>query len=163
MKQLFGTNPWNSTIKHGFYGDFSFLDSQTNFINVFGKNPLLLGRKPENSDDTALTKSQLKQLVDKCKLKIFLHQTKTEYVGETLIQNGKNIIAVCKEISALRQDELTKNGVNCISPSILSNKFTQLVTNLPSDAKLWTITLCTTFMSALNKDLVESMTEDTTF
>ena len=58
----------------------------------------------------------------------------------------------------------TLNGRACSdTPDELFNKFNGLTTHLPDDATLWSIQLCSCFLNALSKDLVDQITTEPTF
>ena len=105
----------------------------------------------------------LREYGESCKLDIFLHLCRLNYVGHDKIDVTRNTQEVCTQICELQQTYINNGNASIDTPEELFNKFTALTVNLPDNAVTWSIQLCSTYFSALTKDLVENMTADTSF
>ena len=152
----------NTSIKKGFYGPLTFLDSQADFDSTFGINPRLLPTNPSNIDSSHLQRN-LRQFSDRCKLDIFLHLCMLDYVGSDSIDISLNVQEVCRKISSLCQRYTVRGKIVTDTPDELFDKFLVLSVSLPDDATTWPIQLCSTYLSALNSDLAEHVTTDASF
>ena len=73
-----------------------------------------------------------------------------------------NIQEVCYQINAIKQVYSTVEKYKPIT-QIKFDKFTSLSISLPDDANIWSIQLCSSFLSALTIDLVEKITTESGF
>ena len=74
-----------------------------------------------------------------------------------------NTQEVCTKIGSVKQSYSLGGSSKIDTPEELFDKFTQLSVTLPGNAKTWSIQLCSTYFSALSRDLVEHMTSDVSF
>ena len=164
MQLLFKKNSSSSgSDKKGFYGALTFLDSQMEFDSVFGKSPQILPSNPLQNDVHSIKKILL-PYSDLCKLDIFMNLCMLNYVGTTTIDPSLNVQEVCRKISSLRQQYTVRGrGVTTDTPDELFDKFLVLCVSLPDDASTWSIQLCSSYLSALTKDLAENMTSEPSF
>ena len=162
MKNFMASRTMSSGLKRGYYGDCKFLDTQYDFDQAFGLTPTLLPENPNNSNYSSCQKL-LREYGEKGKLDIFLHLCKLNYVGHDKVDTALNTQEICSKISSLRQVYRLGSRDYVDTPEELFDKFNQLSVGLPDDVKKWSIQLCSTFFSALSKDLVEDMTADKNF
>ena len=78
------------------------------------------------------------------------------------ISESKMVHEVCKKISSLRMEYRAGNGNRLLrdTPDELYGKYISIVAGLPEDATKWSLTLCSTFFSALVPTLQDKMEED---
>ena len=165
MKHLFSNKKQenSASIRHGYYGGFNFFDDQDKYDAVFGKRPTIYNFHPLSN--TGTNAQQLLLLhAGKCKLDFFLSVAERDYVGTNVLRPSLSVIAVYKELGQLSQeyygdDELLR----AYNPEELFDQFNALTSNLPDNAQLWSVTLCSLYHNALNKNLFNKITENETF
>ena len=162
MTTFMSSRTASATTKRGYYGPCDFLDNQLTFHSAFGVAPAILSEDPNDSKNPSRAKF-LREFGDTCKLDIFLYLCQLNYVGHSKVDTTMNTQEVCSSIGELRQNYTHSGQPKTDTPEELFNKFTALTVNLPDNATTWSIQLCSTYFSALNKELVENMTTDTTF
>ena len=140
----------------------SFLDSEEKINQTFGDHPAMLSERPWDSNNMATSKL-LQYYAELCKLDIFMHLCKLDYVGEDNVESVLNVVEVCCHISKLKKVWSSRSTVYTNTPDELYDKFTRLSVSLLNDAKKWSIQLCSTYLAALSPELVEEVTGDKNF
>ena len=148
------TTSTNSSTKFGYFGDFSFLDSQENFNKIFGRLPSALPASPL-SKTTCDLRHRIQTFAALCRLEVFLHICELNYVGANDGDTNLGVIAICEAITGLRQGSGT--------PDDLFNSFIDIATSLPEDVSTWTMNLGSTYFGALRSDVRKAMSLDKTF
>ena len=152
-KDSSGTAP--STTR-GYFGKFDFLDDDSKFEDTFGSNPILYNGRPVTGDRYEV-ENGLTAHLDKCRLDVFMCLCEQNYVGATNIDKSLSLVELGHALSKLKQEYKDNNRIVIDTPDELFDKFTAIATCLPDDASNWPTTLCTTYYSALTKDLIDSM------
>lgn len=147
----------SSSMKSGYFGPLTFLDSQQNFNSIFGKKPVILPSNP-NRSDLSSTRQELQNYCDMCKLDIYIYICGQDYVGSDTVDSALNIQEISRKITSLKQTWKDKSGkIRTDSPDDLFNKFLQVSYSLPDNVQEWPLQLCTSFYSALSPELSEKM------
>jgi len=125
-----------------------FLKNQSVFKNGFGETPIIQSVNPTSI--TAVT--CLKHVclyADRYMLDVFLDIWREDYVGWDKGESaGKLVHKICTKILSLKQES---------TPHDLYAKYIDIISGLPEDANLWSLTLCSTFFSALSTHLKDKM------
>ena len=124
----------SSGVKRGYYGNCKFLDTQYEFDQAFGLTPTLLPENPNNSNYSSCQKL-LRDYGEKCKLGIFLHLCKLNYVRHDKVDIALNTQEICSRISSLRHAYRLGSRDYIDTPEELFDKFNQLSDGLPDDVK----------------------------
>ena len=150
MKNFMASRTTSTDTKRGFYGVFDFLDNQAAFLKTCGTG---LGPLPENPKNGNCLSYQriLRGYGKKCKLDIFLHLCRLNYVGHDNVDVTMHTQEVCQRISHLRQTYTIGGQKRTVTPEELFDKLTQLSVILFNNAKTWSIQLCSTYLSLLSK------------
>jgi len=114
----------------GYYGDMSFLDTQEAFNLTFGDNPIILPSSPTSTGSESCY-SMIREYCDLCKLSIFMHLCRLNYVGNAMVDVGLNTLKGCSQITALRQVYSTNGCTTHDTPDKMFDKFSQLALSLP--------------------------------
>ena len=121
----------------------SFLDAQDLFDEMFGLKPLILDTQPVKGTPVECL-SQVRTYADKCMLDIFLEMCREDYVGgDDAGSKIKLVHEVCKQLSLIKIS-------NVDTPDKIYVKYISMVAGLPDDTSLWSITLCSSYYSALS-------------
>ena len=123
---------------------------------------VLLPENPNNSNYTSCQRF-LREDGKTCKLYIFQHLFRLNYVGHDKVDVSLNTQEICSKVSNLCQVYTLGRQNHTDTPEVLFNKFNQLSVGLPDDAKEWSIQLNSTFLSALSRKAVEDMATDKAF
>ena len=162
MKLFLSTGSDPSKTRKGFYGPFTFLDTQSDFDATFGKNPRVLPMIPTGSDIHDI-QNLLREFSDKCRLDIFMHQCMIDYVGNDKVDPTLHVQDVCKQLSLTKQI-YTCRGKNIeLTPDEMFDRFCALSVSLPENARIWPIQLCSLFLGALGTELADHVTTDDDF
>ena len=87
-----------------------------------------------------------------------------DYAGSDATMDGNLLtIALCKQIQSLNQEITTNGHTTYLSPEILSNQFTGMVTNLPDNAQTWAMHLKSSFVATLSIELADAISDDKIF
>jgi hypothetical protein len=141
----------------GYYGPLTFLDSQSEFVNTFGKKPHMLPINP-NSTGKNEVQMMLREYAEKCKFDVFLSACRDFYVGSNAEDSSaKAVHEICKSLAGLKQMYYDKGRQVSDTPDVLFGKFVNIASSLPNDATLWSITLCSQFVNSLAVDLKDEM------
>ena len=97
---------------------------------------------------------------EQCKLEVFLYLCRLNYVGHARVNINLNTLEVCSQISSVKQVYCTNGRVIHYTPDELFDKYSRLALSLPDDASSWSIQLCSCYLTALSKDLVDDLTSD---
>jgi len=92
----------NSAMKSGYFGKLDFLDSQEDFDGTFGKKPAVLPSNP-NRADLLGARHELQNYCDRCKLDIYIHICRQDYIGDEEVDSALNIQEVSRKITSLKQ------------------------------------------------------------
>jgi len=113
---------------------------------VVGTNPAL--------DANVSCSSRVLQYANKCLFNVFLDVCCQDYV-EKIVENAKKKLVheIYTHISDLQQSMKPPGGRNIMAPDVLYTVFIEIIVQLPEDASLWSITLCSTFLSVLSTNL----------
>ena len=158
-KNSSGTAP---STKRGYFGKFDFLDDNSKFHDTFGSDPILYNGNPVTGDKYEV-ENGLTAHLDKCRLDVFMCLCEQNYVGASDIDKSLSLVELGHALSKLKQEYRDNNRIVIDTPDELFDRFTAIATCLPDDASNWPTTLCTTYYSALTKDLIDSMADDKTF
>ena len=163
MSRLVGNLATKSVVT-SYFGELIFLDSQDAFNEVFGNNPTIVGTKPA-SDNKLSCMGPVRQYADSCLLDVFLDVCHQDYVGRADTNTRKKLMhEICKNITDLRQIRKGTGGRSDeLTPDALYTAYIEVIAGLPEDASLWSITLCSSFFSALPPSLRDKMEEEDTF
>ena len=163
MSRLVGDQETKSIVT-SYIGELNFLDNQDAFDKIFGKNPMIVGTKPA-SDNNVSCMSCVRQYADNCLLDVFLDICRQDYVGRVDTNARKKLVhEICKSISDLLQIRKGPGGRNDeITPDALYAAYIGVIAGLSEDTSLWSITLCSSFFSALSPNLRDKIEEEDTF
>ena len=93
-----------------------------------------------------------------------MHISNLDYVGSDASgDENLSILAVCRQIQSLKQQNHAKDCTTFLSPEILSNQFSSLATNQLDNARTWTLQLFSTFLAALSTELSDAIRDDREF
>jgi len=130
MSRLFGSPNSESTVV-SFFGDIDFLDNQSTFDEVFGKDPVLFNVHLTSGGVAACLK-KVRTYADKLMLDIFLDIFRDNYVvGEDKVSKSKLVHEICKELELLSQFDKSRNTE--VTPGELFAKFLSIIASLPGD------------------------------
>ena len=152
MSRLVGTLTSGSTIA-SFFGSMTFLDTQNTFDGIFGKNPIILDTQPIKGTPMECLK-RVCTYADKCTLDIFLvlEICRENYVGGDDAGSKRKLVhEMCKQLSLVKMN-------NGDTPGKMYSRYISMVAGLLDNASLWSITLCSSYFSALSnnpKDKIE--------
>ena len=157
-----------SACKKSYYGPLTFLDDQSTFHCTFGMKPVLIPDETrthsqrEIGGDPSSVQLNLRAFAEQCKLDVFLHSCRRDYVGDIASTTAtmQSVQEICTELSHMKQTTTVKGKKEHLSPDELYQKFLHITPNLPRDVTIWSIQLCSAFYSALDTELKERMTED---
>lgn len=157
MAQLFEPINNSSTTKIGYYGDFNFLHSQESFDSCFGLKPKLYHASEKalswNGGDDFAT------FIEACKFEIFMDICKIDYVGGEEISKETYVREVCNILAQLKQQWKDPKGRMILdTPEELFQKFIRFVSNLPEDTETWTISIPSTYLTALHEVIKKKIT-----
>ena len=151
MSRLFG-NPSASATISSFFGPMTFLDTQNVFKTIFGHDPIILDTEPVKGTPVECL-TRVRTYADKCMLDIFLEICREDYVGgDDAGSKSKLVHEICKQLSLIKM-------TNGDTPDEMYAKYISMVAGLPDDASLWSITLCSSYFSALSINLKDKMEE----
>ena len=163
MSRLVGNQSTKSLIT-SYFGDLDFLDNQDKFDGVFGKAPLIIGTRPASEINVSCM-GRAQKYADDCLLDVFLDVCRQDYVGRVDINARKKLVhAICKNIADLLQVKKGAGGkVEELTPDALYASYIGVVAGFPEDASLWSLTLSSSYFSALSPSLRDKMEEEETF
>ena len=147
MKLFAQSSTKSNNSKKGYYGDMTFLDNDANFTKTFGDHPTMLPEKPLDSNHVTVHQ-KIHAYAELCKLDIFMHLCKLDYVGADNVDPGLNVVEVCRQISSLKQIWNENSSIHTDTPDELYDKFTRLAVSLPTDATKWSIQLCSSYLAS---------------
>ena len=111
-----------------------FLDNQDAFLQSFGIAPVHLPEKQNNSKYSSCQRI-LRDYREKCKLDIFLHLCRLNYVGHGKIDVTMNTQEACKKNTSLYQVCTLGEQKRMDTPEESFDKITKLSVSLPNDAR----------------------------
>lgn len=157
IAQLFEPDSASSTTKIGYYGDFDFLHSQESFNKCFGLKPKLY--HPSERTVSWTGGDDLTTFSDACKFDIFLDCCRIDYVGGEEISEETYVREVCNDLSLLKQQWTDPTGSTILdTPEELYQKFIRFASNLPLDTETWTLSLPSTYLTALHESIKKKIT-----
>ena len=111
------------------------------------------------SSSDCLKKSRL--YAKKYMLDVFIHIYRDDYVsGNDAGSKGKLIHEICKSLARLKQEHTVRGmGHKTDNPDELYSKYIGIMAGLPEDATILSVSLCSTYYSALNYNLKNNMEE----
>ena len=154
------TQTKTQSTKQGYYGDLTFLDSQEEFNITFGNYPTILPSNPTATDYLS-PRRLVRDYADKCKLDIFMHLCRLNYVGNDEIDSSLHVQEICRQINIIKQVYHSSGRSRTDTPDELFDRFSHESISLPNDATTWSIQLCSSYLSALTPELSEKITTDT--
>ena len=97
MKKFMSACTSSTNNKIGYYGSCEFLDGQIGFVSAFESCPVIM---PENlnNNNYATCGKILREYGEICKLDIFLHLCRLNYVGHDKVDITMNTQKVCTRI-----------------------------------------------------------------
>ena len=160
-------SPSNVVMTHH-HGPLSFVDCQQTFANVFGNQPTLLHITKranllagDSIEDSNTVNSTLHSYFTKCKLTIFIHICRSDYVGSDFVaDDSRSIQEITKQIQHYKMQYTVGSTIKTIRPNELYLHNLTLSSCLPKDSSRWNIVLCTTYFDALIDTLKDKMTDD---
>ena len=151
----------STSTESSFFHDTTFLDNQRVFYNNFDTDPLILGTHPTNGAFSNCFK-RVRTYADKLMLDIFIEICSEGYVGGNNASSKIKLVhKICKHLQMLKQAHVPRGGYK-YTPDKLYVKCIIIVTGLPDCVSLWSIILCSVYVSALITNLKDKM-EETTF
>ena len=94
-------NKTPSTVKTGYYGPLTSLDSQEELNDIIGIQPRMY-HAFEQDKKSHYARRELERFVDACQLDFFIPVCLIDYVGTDTNENMFNVQEVCNEIYQLR-------------------------------------------------------------
>ena len=85
------------------------------------------------------------------------------YPFTILKQVGLSTMEVYAQINVLRQVHYTYGQIVHATPDELFDQYCSLAVSLPENSSTWPIQLCSCFLSALSKELMDHVTSDSNF
>ena len=157
MSRLFDSTV-SSDIIVSYFGSLNFLDCQQAFFTTFGHQPPILAAYPLSTTACDIL-GRVRAYADKCMLDVFLELCREDYVGGFDVSSKRKLVhEICKIIGGMTQEFVSPRGNKGIdTPDELYAKFLSIVSALPDDASLWSITLCSAYYSALSLPLRDKM------
>ena len=143
-----------------YFGELSFLDCQDKLSETFGSSPFLMNERPANSGPGGCM-TYVRDYADTCMLDVFMAICWEEYVGAEDVGSKRKLMhEICKIISDLRQ-EYTVAGKRKLTETLDEwyAQYISIVEGLLDDATIWSITLYSSYFSALTASLKDKMEE----
>ena len=144
-----------------YFGPMTFLDCQTDFDAVFGREPTIYSSNPGREVIGESITSQINAFPSKCMFDTFISICKTDYVGvDSKGSVGKMTQEICKQITSIAMEVRTSGCTTLLTPDKLYSKYISTVAGLPLDASTWSITLCSSFFNCLIVSIQDKMEDD---
>ena len=140
----------------------TFLDSREEFKITFGNYSTILPSKPTATDYLS-PRRLVRDYADTCKLDIFMHLCRLNYVGNDEIDSSLHVQDICRLINIIKQVYHSSGRSRTDTPDELFDRFSHESISLPNDATTWSIQLCSSYLSALTPNLSDKITTDTEF
>jgi len=137
-----------------YLGSLNFLDDQETFDSVFPlPTPLEENGNPSDHKVAASVANRLADFLGSCKLSLFAHVLRTNYVGSNTVSNPETIRQISDRLSWLSIVYQARGQTHTCRVDDLFKKYLSEVPILPNDTRLWGFTLPNYFWSALPEEM----------
>ena len=142
MTRFVSSQKSSSGTKKGYFSSCDFLNSLDEFRLTFVHYPIMLPNSPNKTSTEITSKRIIREYGDQCKLAIFMHLCRLNYVRHIKLDVELNTLEVCSQISEVKQVYFKGGRVQHDTPDELYDRYSILTVSLPADSKGWSIQLC---------------------